>query len=171
MTAAGVRVRAEAAPLWAGLASVAALAVALGSQYWGGLQPCELCIWQRLPYGVVAAAALGGWLWFRSPAERMALSWLAAAAFAAGAAVALYHVGVEMRWLAAPTACSAPPALGRAETVDELRRLLYDTPVVRCDVVAWSLLGVSMAGWNALASAALAAGCAAAGLRLARGGR
>jgi disulfide bond formation protein DsbB len=30
-------------------------------------------------------------------------------------------------------------------------------PVVRCDEVAWEMLGLSMASWNALASFALAA--------------
>ncbi len=170
MTLLGARARAEALPLWAGLASAVALAAALGSQHWGGLQPCELCLWQRFPHGAVVAVAVGGWLWFRSPRERMVLAWLAALLFAAGAAVALYHVAVELHWAAGPSACSGPGALDRARSVEELRRLLDATPVVRCDQVAWSMLGVSMAGWNALASVALCAGCGAAGWRLMRGG-
>lgn len=170
MTVFGARVRAEALPLWAGLASAAALAVALGSQHWGGLRPCELCHWQRLPHGAVVVLAVGGLLWFRSPRERMVLSWLAALVLAAGAAVALYHVAVELRWAAGPSACSGQGALDRARTTEELRRLLEAAPVARCDEVAWSLFGVSMAGWNALASAALGVGCGAAGWRLMRGG-
>ena len=29
-------------------------------------------------------------------------------------------------------------------------------PLVRCDEIAWSLMGISMAGWNAIVSFALA---------------
>ena len=169
MMIAGIGFRDDAAPLWAGAASAIALALALGSQYWGGLEPCELCLWQRVPYGVAVAAAVGALLWFRSPRERMALTWLAALCFAAGAAVALYHVGVELHWVAGPASCSGSASLNDARTVEELRRLLAAAPVARCDVVAWSLFGISMAGWNALASLALLAGCGLAGWRLARG--
>ena len=54
-----------------------------------------------------------------------------------------------------------------AQTVEELRAQLLAAPVVPCDEVAWSLFGVSMAGYNAVVSLALAAATTA-GLRLMR---
>ena len=40
-------------------------------------------------------------------------------------------------------------------SVEQALNALRRKPVVLCDSVAWSLFGVSMAGWNALFSAAL----------------
>ncbi len=65
-----------------------------------------------------------------------------------------------------PTACSG--AATTADTIEELRRQLLAQPVVRCDEPAWTMFGVSMAGYNAVASAALVAGCVVAVARMTR---
>ena len=83
MTIFGVRIRDRDAPVWAMAASAAALAVALASQYWGGLAPCGLCLWQRIPHGVAIVIGLGALLWFQGRRGRIALTWLAALVFAA----------------------------------------------------------------------------------------
>ena len=75
--------------------------------------------------------------------------------FVLGAGLAAYHVGVEQGWFAPPGACSAD--LGAAKTVEELRRRIEAAPLARCTDVAWSLFGISMAGYNLIASLALAA--------------
>lgn len=138
------------------LASAAVLGAALLSQYWGGLRPCELCLWQRWPWAAAITIALlalfGG--------GRGALPWLAlalAAVFAIGIGLASYHVGVEQRWFAGPTACTASAA--KPTTLEELKRQLSATAPVLCDKVQWSLFGVSLAGWNLVASLGMAAVC------------
>ena len=149
-------------------ASVAALAAAFLAQYIGGLEPCPLCVYQRYPYGLtiafgaLALATTGRGQW---PALFVGLS---GAAFATGGAIAVYHAGVEQGWFEGLAACAgiATPA-----TVEELRAQLLGPPPPRCDEVPWSLFGVSMAGYNVLYSAALAAlslGGAAAFARTAR---
>ena len=138
------------------LASAAVLGAALLSQYWGGLRPCELCLLQRWPWAAAITVALvalfaGG---------RGALPWLGlvlAAVFVAGIGLAFYHVGVEQHWFAGPSACTANA--GRATTLEELKRQLSATAPVLCDKVQWSLFGVSLAGWNLLASLAMAVIC------------
>jgi disulfide bond formation protein DsbB len=150
----------DRAPLLVLIASVAVLGAAFAFQYLGGLAPCELCYWQRWPYAatiVLAAVAL-----FAPRAERPHL-FLCAAIFLAGAGIALYHVGVEQHWVAGPQACSGGPS--GAATIEELRRRLEATPVVRCDEPAWTLFGISMAGYNAFVSLALAVFSLAAALR------
>jgi disulfide bond formation protein DsbB len=150
----------DRAPLFVLVASIAVLGAAFAFQYIGGLAPCELCYWQRWPYGatiVLAAVAI-----FAPRAERPHL-FLCAAIFLVGAGIGLYHVGVEQHWVAGPQACSGGPS--GAATIEELRRRLEATPVVRCDEPAWTLFGVSMAGYNALISLALAAFSLAAALR------
>ena len=70
------------------------------------------------------------------------------------AAIAGYHVGVEQQLWAGPASCSSALASGStAALVDSL----LATPVIRCDEIAWSFAGLSMAGWNMLASFCIAA--------------
>lgn len=126
------------------------LAAALAFQYMGGLAPCELCIWQRWPH--LAAIALGaGYLLtaHRFPAA------LAAASLVVGSCIAAYHVGVEQQWWAGPGACSGT-GLGEM-TGSELLDITVADTIVRCDEVAWSMFGVSMAAWNGLLSIGIAA--------------
>ena len=102
------------APLLIAVVSAAAIAIALASQIWGGLQPCVLCIWQRWAHGAVialallavAAALLAGRRW----AGR--LTALAGLAAFAGAGIALYHVGVEQQWWPGTSGCGAGALTG-----------------------------------------------------------
>jgi len=133
------------------------LGTALASQYWGGLAPCELCLLQRWPWDAAIAIAIVVLFVGREPA----LPWVAllfALVFSVSAAFGLYHVGVEQHWWAGPTACTAG---GGAATIEELRRQILGTQPVLCDQPAWTLFGISLAGWNLLASLAVAAGCLA----------
>ena len=133
-------------------ASVAALAAAFFAQYVAGLEPCPLCIYQRYPYGLTivlgALATAGRW-----PALFVGL---AGVVFALGGGIALYHVGVEVGLVEGSAACLGT-AGEAAATVEELRQQLLGTPPApRCDEVAWSLFGISIAGFNVMYSAALA---------------
>jgi disulfide bond formation protein DsbB len=159
----GIRIKDRNAMIWAGAASAIALIAALGSQHLGGLAPCKLCIWQRVPHGIVIVIGLGALLWFRGPRERLALTWLAFLVLAAGTGIAMYHTGVEQGWIAGPSSCTGLGSLNSATTIEDLRAQLLAAPVVRCDEIPWSLFGVSIAGFNALASLALTAFCAVAG--------
>ncbi|MDQ3247095.1 MAG: disulfide bond formation protein B [Pseudomonadota bacterium] len=117
---------------------------ALGSQHIGGLHPCEMCYWQRWPH---AAAILLAAAAFTAPAERSrarALTLLAALAIAVSGAIGVYHAGVELGIFEGLTTCTASGAM----TLDDI----MNVPLVRCDEVQWSLLGISMAGWNAILS-------------------
>lgn len=159
-------------PLFAVLlaAAVAILGTALASQYLGGLQPCELCLWQRYPYAIVIGlAGIGFGLAGVHGMPKGALAGVAALiamALAADAAIAVFHVGVEQHWWQGAAGCTGET--GGARTAADLARQLKATPVVRCDEVAWSLLGISMAGYNAIAATALAGYAAAAARALHR---
>ena len=143
-------------------ASAAVLGGALAFQYWGGLAPCVLCIWQRYAHvGVMAFAVLA--LAAAQPSWRAPLLLGCALAALAGAGIAFFHVGVEQHWWQGTAACGS--TLPPASSIDELRKQLLAQPVVRCDEVAWSLLGISMAGYNAILSLALAAFAVAAAQR------
>ncbi len=150
--------------------SAATLGAALLSQYVGGLAPCVLCVWQRWPH--VAAIALAGLALLVLPRSRVAgagLLALGGVALWTSAGIAAYHVGVEQHWWAGTAQCGTT---GAAPTsLEDLRRMVMAAPVTRCDEVAWSFLGISMAGWNLLISLGLGAVAVAAGLRPLLGAR
>ena len=133
------------------IASLASLAIAFASQYWGGLQPCVLCIYQRYPYGVAAALGIVGMIGVRRPGLLHGILLLAAVAFFVDAGIAAFHVGVEQHWWAGTSECGS--VLDLDASLGDLKTQLLNQPVVRCDEPAWSLFGVSMAGYNFLYAA------------------
>ncbi len=139
----------RALPLLVAAASAALLLGAYLSQHVGGLAPCPLCLIQRYPHFAViglglAAVAVGG-------RARMALLALSGLALLVSAGYGVYHAGVEQGWFA--SGCAAQ--IGGS--VDDIRAQVMAAPLTRCDEVPWSLVGVSLAGWNAIASVAVAA--------------
>jgi disulfide bond formation protein DsbB len=118
---------------------------ALGFQHFGGLPPCEMCMWQRWPH--VAALVLG-LAAFAGP--RRVLVALAGVAVLGSAGAGLFHAGVEQGWWEGVTACTSTVAVG-GSTEDFLKSVMAK-PLVRCDVIPWSWLGLSLAAWNALIS-------------------
>jgi disulfide bond formation protein DsbB len=136
------------------LGSAAVIAGALLFQYVGGLAPCELCLYERWPY--YAAMPLAAVLLPLARRRKAAVGGglLLAAVFAGSAALGFYHVGVEQHWFAGPAACTG--AGKTANTIEQLRAQLLHQQPVQCDQPQWALFGVTLAGWNLLASMALA---------------
>ena len=64
--------------------------------------------------------------------------------------LAFYHVGVEQKYWPGPNSCSNASIEGL--TTDQLLDQIMSAPIVRCDEIAWELIGISMAGWNVLIS-------------------
>jgi disulfide bond formation protein DsbB len=140
--------------LLAALGSGALLGGALYFQYVVGLAPCEMCHWQRWPH--IAAILLGllAVASFTRPRLAMTFALLAIAALAVTSAIGVFHAGVEYRLWQGPQTCSG--TIPRGLSADELKKYLFGAKMVRCDDIVWSLWGISMAGWNALLSGALA---------------
>ena len=141
--------RAQAARLIALLLPLALLAGAFGSQYLGGLYPCEMCWWQRYAHG---AAVIMAALAFTAPAastRSRSLTLLAALAIAVSGAIGVYHAGVELKIFEGFTTCATT---AKATSTEELLKKLMKVPLIRCDQVQWSFLGFSLAGWNAIIS-------------------
>ena len=135
--------------LAAALGSALMLAGAFAFQHIGGMAPCKLCLWQRWPHGAAAligAAAL--FLPFRTLAALGALAALTTAA------IGFYHAGVELTWWEGPSTCTSGSIADLS--TDELMNQILEAPLVRCDDIAWSLFGISMAGWNGIVSLGLA---------------
>ncbi|ODT81984.1 MAG: hypothetical protein ABS76_09080 [Pelagibacterium sp. SCN 64-44] len=130
---------------------LAAILGALGSQIFGGLVPCELCLEQRLAYYIglpLLALVLLAWnrltlpLWYAGMA-------IVTAIFVWSTYMGVFHAGVEWGFWPGPTACT-----GIGESFD-FNALSTMQPVIGCDVVQFRFLGMSLAGYNALASLAV----------------
>jgi disulfide bond formation protein DsbB len=131
------------------LVTVAILSSAYSAQYIGGLRPCILCLFERIPWFITGGLMLVTILMqFSGPARRSILL-IAALVMLGGAGLGGYHVGVEMGIFQPPATCSATST---PSTLNELKALLETTMPPRCDEISWSMFGISLAGYNALAS-------------------
>ncbi len=136
-------------------ASVIALAAALVMQYGLGLPPCDLCIEQRWGFAVAGVLAGGGMGAHRiGIPQRIAVVGVGLA-FLATAGLAVRHVGVEQAWWPGPDTCTAAGA--DARTTDELLEAIMKAPLVRCDEVPATWLGLSIAGWVVVTASVLSA--------------
>ncbi|MBU2339893.1 MAG: disulfide bond formation protein B [Alphaproteobacteria bacterium] len=116
------------------------------SQYGFGLYPCEMCWWQRWPHFAAIALALASFALSRRDI------WVALAALAVlvSGAIGGFHAGVEYGWWEGLTGCATVVPQDGASALDAI----MNAPMIRCDEAPWSLLGVSLAGWNFLISVA-----------------
>lgn len=124
-----------------------------------GYLPCELCLAERWPYYAgTPYAALVVWLCASGPmrARRPALA-LLGLLFLGSAGFGAYHAGVEWGIFKGPTGCTGP--LTTAPSMADFMHQLQTVKVVRCDTVAIRVLGLSLAGWNAVVSLIIAIGC------------
>jgi disulfide bond formation protein DsbB len=132
---------------------------ALGFQHIGGYTPCALCLLQRDPYyyaiplGILAILAsllkLPSW-------TVKTLLVLIGIAMLIGAGMGVYHSGVEWGFWEGPTTC----ATGAPSITINAGSLLSDLNAIKapsCNTAALRVLGLSFAGWNVIASVALAA--------------
>jgi disulfide bond formation protein DsbB len=118
---------------------------ALVSQYGFGLFPCEMCYWQRWPHqAAMALAALALVLRGQAGLSR-ALTALAVIAILVSSGIGVFHAGVEYGFWPGP-ACSSGAA-GAVSMAD-----IMAGPVIACDRPQWTMLGISLAGFNALFS-------------------
>jgi disulfide bond formation protein DsbB len=151
-------------PLMALLASAAMLAAAHGFEYFGKLAAGHLCYVQRHVYWVASGFALAGIFahWRGASAGVMSVMCLALAlTFLAGAGIASYHALVEWKVLPSP-GCEFTPLKKSGDIWEQLGRPMK---VPSCDEARWRMLGLSMAGWNALVSLGLTLASLIAALR------
>jgi disulfide bond formation protein DsbB len=148
------RITARHAAIGVVVAATATIGGALISEHVFGLVPCKLCLWQRQPYywGIPLAILVA-----LAPAHllRAGLA-MVAVVFLVSAGLGAYHSGVEWGWFLGPSDCgggsgAAPGAVG------DFLSSLNNVRVVSCTEAAWRFLGLSLAGWNALASLGISA--------------
>lgn len=129
-------------------ASMTSLTAALISQYVFDMQPCILCIYQRIPYVFAIAFAILSYGVFRAHgSSSIFFMFCAAVALFIDAGIAGYHAGVEYKWWAGTSECGGNlPAAGAS--IDDIRAAIMNAPLTKCTEPAWTMFGISMAGYN-----------------------
>jgi disulfide bond formation protein DsbB len=123
-----------------------------------GLEPCPLCLDQRIPYyaAVVLGLVAGGLaVNAAQPALARLLLFVAGVGLLIGLGYGVYHAGIEWGFWRGPAACAA--GTQQAPAGDILSSLKSTSRVVPCNEAAWRFLGLSLAGYNVLIAGALAA--------------
>ncbi len=139
-----------------GLALALALAAILGAlffEYVVKLAPCPLCLQQRWAYYVGVPALFVALVMLSADRRKAAalLFFAVSIAFLANAGLGVYHSGVEWKFWPGPDTCSPPP--GQLQPIGkDLLANLSKARVIRCDEATWRFLGLSLAGWNVIAS-------------------
>ena len=147
--------------LTAGFLAIAMAGVvgsALLFEHVGGYIPCKLCLGQRIPYyigvPVMLLAAMSAALRW-PPALTRGLLLVGALLMVWSLFLGIRHSGVEWGWWAGPTDCGAvsgPADTGGKGVLDAIDAFVPPS----CDTAALRVLGLSFAGWNAVASVILA---------------
>lgn len=122
---------------------------ALFFQFVIGIEPCEMCFWQRWPHRIAIVVGIVGIV-----APFALLAWAGALTMAVSVGLAMFHTGVERHWWNGPATCTS-----RGVDLTSADCGLLDTDcgnaIVLCDEIAWDLFGLSMANYNVLISLVL----------------
>lgn len=131
------------------------IGTALVLQHIGGYVPCMLCYMERYAY-YVAVPALFLALALTSGGYRTAAAlifFLVALAFLANAGLGTYHAGAEWKFWPGPTTCGGGETL--TTSAGSLLKDIQNIKVPKCDEASLRIFGVSLAGWNVVASLVL----------------
>jgi len=129
-------------------ASIFALSGAYISQYLFGMQPCQLCFWQRKPFWIVIVLAS---VFLAIPNLKKYQNWaigIVVLLLLVNAGIAFYHTGVEQKWFKGLDSCSSISE--QPTSLEDLKLALEQTKAVRCDKPQFVFLHLSMATWNML---------------------
>ncbi|WP_375464479.1 disulfide bond formation protein B [uncultured Methylobacterium sp.] len=135
------------------IAAAATVGAALVLQFGYGYAPCKLCLTERLPYYAALPLSLAA-LFLPERLARLALG-LAAACLLCGAGLGAYHAGAEWGFWPGPTDCGGGTG-ANPDGIGDFLDALRSTKVVDCATAAMRVLGVSLAGWNAVVAFLLA---------------
>lgn len=125
-----------------GVGALALLLGALGFQYLGHLAPCEMCHWQRWPHIAAAIIAIMLVPFLRNNVR--ALTWLVVVLITVSGLIGAYQAGMQWGILPGPQGCTVAHAYVMGSNAPP--------PAVSCNVVTWSLFGLSLAFYNAIFS-------------------
>ena len=128
------------------LVSSVSILSALIAEYFFNLQPCELCLKQRHPYYFMIGFIIINFLIPIS--KKIFVFLLIQLSSLYGLFYAIWHVGVENKFLKGPSGCST--GLNISSNTIDLKEQILSKQVISCDDVVWSFFGLSAASINTI---------------------
>lgn len=119
------------------------LSITFAVEYGFKIPPCNLCILERIPYGLVIILGIMGLIY----PSRIFL-WSILIVFGGSMLLSIYHLALVYHWLDIPALCTKP-LFGSVEDM-----LASDT-ITPCDSSPFNILGLPLALWNLLLSASM----------------
>lgn len=129
---------------------IGSVAMALIAEHIFGLAPCILCLYQRVPYALIAIIGFVSLMFLDNRRGYQACMILLALTMLAGGIIGAFQSGVEFGWWTFQRDCGA--GFDPTASVDQFLAQIQSAPTVRCDEPSWWFLGLTMASWNALFS-------------------
>lgn len=128
--------------------SILAISSAYVAQYYFDLEPCILCLYQRIPYFAVIILSFVSF--FLKGIPKLIVIALCGLLILTGGAIATYHVGVESGKFQMTEGCANNDEAN--STIEQMTKNILGSPTKPCNEVAFTFLGLSMASWNMILS-------------------
>lgn len=131
------------------LISFISLATAFISEGFFGLEPCNLCIYQRYPFAIAIALGLIGMGMRNNKTISCGLLVFLGLNFLINSGIAFYHSGVEQKWWKSALEGCAVPMFDDNNGKTLLENLM-SAPMASCSDIQWQdpIFGLSMANYN-----------------------
>ncbi|MFT4717716.1 MAG: disulfide bond formation protein DsbB [Rickettsiales bacterium] len=118
-------------------------------EYLFGLEPCNLCLYQRIPFFIILFLTLFSTFFFSRLKFKNYIVYLIILLFFTNMILALYHVGVEQKFFALPSSCSGVNLLDESN-INELTEIIMNKKAVKCDEPDFEFFGITLTTLNAL---------------------
>lgn len=126
--------------------SISVILTALIAEYFFLIQPCKMCLYQRYSYYLLIIIS-GLFLLLKKESDKIYLL-ITEILLICGLFVSLWHLGIENQLINFPSGCSN--SIEDINNINDLKDQIIDSPLVMCNEINWSFLGISMVFYNSL---------------------
>jgi len=137
------------------LFSFCALVLVYISQYFFDLLPCILCIYQRIPLAIILITIIISLILATKKIskkinqqiiKKLSLA-IITLSLLSNVILSFYHSGVERKIFKMTTKCQSDKSLN-PQDLEQLRAMIANAKLAKCDDISFSFLKLSMANWN-----------------------
>ena len=126
--------------------SLISLVIAYISEYFFEIQPCKLCIYQRIPYIIITIIVVIDLTKLFKKLFSKIISLIIEILLIVNFSIAIFHYGIEKRFFKFQSGCVNN--LNNAGNFEDYKKMLVNQDYVLWDQVSYEFLGVSKNIWN-----------------------